>query len=139
MPRLLRNEKDDLWDLIRPTLKGKWSRLEAVTPAGVPDVFGLWNNTTWWLEMKIGRPSINALRSSQIDFACDCLRHGVPFWTVFGHQGQALYFRGITFTDQETPPFVVEPRLPASRPDSQSRPPARTLPIPASPSSRPRR
>lgn len=92
--------------MIRPRLKGKWWRLEAITPDGLPDTMGLWNLKTWWCELKVGRPGRDALRASQREFAYDCIGQGLPIYTCFGYKGEVLFFMNLNFDDLIVPPFL---------------------------------
>lgn len=103
----MRSFKDEkaLWKYISPRLRGKWSRVEVVTPEGMFDSWGVWRGTQIWMELKVGRPTIAALRPSQHDFLLDLLDHGQPAWTCFGYRGQPLFFKGLDFDTAVTPPF----------------------------------
>ena len=94
-----------LWDFIAPNLRGKWWRLEAVTPDGLPDALGLWTGKTWWLELKVGKPDLYALRPAQRDFGYECVSYSVPHWTCFGYRGEARFFFNLDLTEEMTPPF----------------------------------
>jgi len=102
--RSFRDEKA-LWDFIRPRLRGKWSRVETVTPEGMFDSWGLYQQSQFWMELKIGKPTINALRPSQHDFLIELIRHGQPAWTCFGYKGEPLFFEGLNFEIAKVPPF----------------------------------
>ena len=99
-------DEDALWAYISPNLRGKWWRLEAVTPDGLTDALGLWNGTTWWCELKVGKPSLDALRPSQRTFGYACIDAGVPIWTCFGYRGEARFFRDLDFSTELVPPFL---------------------------------
>ena len=105
-PRLpaIRDE-DHLWELIRPRLRGWWRRLETVTPDGLPDCIGLWNLSTQWIELKVGKPGLNALRPAQRDFGYERMRYGIPVWTCFGYKGRVLFFLDFNFEVDRLPPF----------------------------------
>ncbi len=99
----------DLWDRLRPNLRGKWRRLESAVNEGFADAVGLWGRKTYWLELKIGKPGVKALRPSQMDFACDCQRYEVPYFVCFWYQDEALFFFSLDFDQVVTPPFYRSP------------------------------
>lgn len=96
-----------LWKFIAPRMRGRWERLETVYPPGLPDSFGLFRNQTWWLEHKVGKPSLDALRPKQIEFAHECIDRRIPFWLCFGHQGAAIFFKGLDVSRPQVPPFWI--------------------------------
>lgn len=98
-------DEDALWEFIRPRLKGTWWRLEAITPDGLTDALGLWNQSTWWCELKVGKPGRSAFRPSQRQFGIDCMRQGVPIYSCFGYRGEALFFLDFNFDVPVVPPF----------------------------------
>lgn len=104
----IKNE-DHLWEVIKPRLKGIWYRLECVTPDGLTDALGLWNQQTWWCELKIGKPSRRLLRPSQRQFGIECMRQGVPIYTCFGYRGEAVFCLDFNFQDRTTPPWYRAP------------------------------
>lgn len=103
----MRSFKDEkaLWNYIRPRLRGKWSRVETVTPEGMLDSWGLYKSSQIWMELKVGKPSISALRPSQHAFLIELLRHRQSAWTCFGYKGEVLFFAGVNFSDAKVPPF----------------------------------
>ena len=103
--------EDELWDIIRPNLRGRWYRLESVVPDGLTDSFGLWENQTWWCELKVGKPGLTKLRPAQISFGYECMRHNVPLFVCFGYLGKPRFYRDFKFYQEVTPPFY---RLPAT-------------------------
>lgn len=88
-------------------MRGKWWRLEAITPTGLTDSMGLFQGKTWWLEHKVGRPTLDVLRPKQLEFAHECIERGVPFWLCFGHRGSAVFFEGLTLTRPAVPAFWI--------------------------------
>jgi hypothetical protein len=104
-------DEDQLWELIRPNLRGKWYRLETVVPDGLTDTFGLWADKTWWLELKIGKPKTNKLRPKQIEFGYECQRHGIPFYVCFGYMKKPRFYRDFNFGTEVTPPFYRTPTV----------------------------
>jgi hypothetical protein len=94
-----------LWEYQLPRLRGWWRRLEASTPEGVPDSFGLWNAETHWLERKIGKPSKDALRPKQAEFGLECMRRGISYYVCFGYRDEVLFFKDYTFLIAVTPPY----------------------------------
>ena len=94
-----------LWEYIRPRLRGRWSRVEAVTPEGMFDSWGLFGRGQIWMELKVGKPTINALRPSQHSFLIELVRHDQPAWTCFGYRGEVLFFEGLDFDTAVVPPF----------------------------------
>jgi hypothetical protein len=95
-----------LWEHIRPSLLGRhWRRLENTAAHGEADAYGLFAGQTHWLELKIGKPGWNALRSSQQDFIIECARATVPAWCCFAWKGRVLFFRYYDFEAAVTPPF----------------------------------
>lgn len=101
-----------LWNYVSPNLRGKWDRLEAVTPDGLTDWLGLWKGKTWWCEAKVGKPSLDALRPSQRRFAYACIDHGIEHWTCFGYRGEARFFRDLDFGTERDAPFYRASRSP---------------------------
>lgn len=99
--------EDDLWEAIRGRLRGEWSRLEAITPDGLPDSFGLWRGRTWWLELKVGKPSLEALRPSQRRFIYSAQARDVPVWCCFGWRHRPVFFLRTDFTRQVAPEWLV--------------------------------
>ena len=98
-----------LWLDIKPDLRGWWQRLETTTPNGLPDCIGLYAGHAQFLELKIGKPSINALRASQHNFFIECQRHDVEAWVLFRHRGVLKWFRGPTIGDPCVPPPFYRP------------------------------
>ena len=98
-----------LWDYMAPHMRGKWWRTEYATPAGLSDAKGLWQGQTHHVELKIGRPSVKALRSAQHEFVIECLRHGVPIWVVFWWKGAIHWFPGLPYGDGASPPAFWRP------------------------------
>jgi len=94
-----------LWRKLVPRLRGRWWRLEAVYPAGMPDVFGFHDGRVHFVELKIGVPAIGKLRPHQLDFLYDCARHDIPYWTCFGHRGNICWRRGSDFALEAFPDF----------------------------------
>lgn len=105
MSREYRGEAGALWRHLKPRLRGKWWRMEVITPAGIPDLVGLFRGQTYWMEMKIGKPDLKALRAEQRDFGIDCIESGVPFWLCFGHKHSPVFFCGVQTDVPSTPPF----------------------------------
>jgi len=101
--------EDDLWNAIRPNLRGRWWRLETVVPDGLPDTFGLWQGHTWWCELKIGKPATKKLRPKQIEFGYECLRQRIPFYVCFGYKGKPRFYRDFKFATEIKPPFYRTP------------------------------
>lgn len=58
-----------LWEYIHPHLavSKSWKRIETVFPDGFPDAFGKYDGRLMFIELKVGKPSVKALRSSQRD------------------------------------------------------------------------
>lgn len=77
-------------------------------PDGLTDALGLWNLQTWWVELKVGKPDIKALRPSQRQFGIECMKQGVPIYTCFGYRGEALFFLDFNFERESVPPFRRE-------------------------------
>lgn len=99
-----------LWEYQAPRLRGWWRRLEATVPDGLPDSFGLYMRSTHWLERKIGKPSKDALRPKQIEFALVCLERGVSWHVCFGYQGEVLFFKDLSLTQPIRPSFWIAER-----------------------------
>lgn len=96
-----------LWEYQQPRLRGWWRRLEATTPDGLPDSFGLFRSRTHWLETKVGKPTIAVLRPKQIEFALVCRERGVSWHVCFGYQGDVLFFDDLTLSVPVRPMFWV--------------------------------
>jgi len=64
-------DEGELWEFMATRLRGWWRRLEATYPEGLPDAFGLFDQRTHWLELKVGRPSRDAFEPKQIEFTAD--------------------------------------------------------------------
>ena len=95
-----------LWEYIRPRLRGRmWSRVETICPDGMFDAHGFFGQSQIWLELKVGKPSIKALRPSQLEFLIELVRHDQPAWTCFGYRGEVLFFAGLDFDAAVVPPF----------------------------------
>lgn len=95
-----------LWEYIRPRLRGRmWSRVETICPDGMFDAHAFFGQSQIWLELKVGKPSIKALRPSQLEFLIELVRHGQPAWTCFGYRGDVLFFAGLDFDTAVVPPF----------------------------------
>lgn len=101
--------ENDLWNEIRPHLRGRWWRLESVVPDGLPDTFGLFSGGTWWLELKIGKPATKKLRPNQIKFGYDCMRNGISFYVCFGYMKKPRFYRDFCFSTEIIPPFYRPP------------------------------
>jgi hypothetical protein len=95
-----------LFEWLRPRLRGEWDRCELIFPAGIADAIGIYDGATHWLELKIGKPSIDKMEPEQISFATKCHRHGAPYWVCFGYRGEALFFRYLFFHHHEQPVFL---------------------------------
>ena len=74
-------------------------------PDGLPDTFGLWDQQTWWCELKVGKPAIKKLRPRQIEFGYECIRHHIPFYTCFGWYGRPFFYCDFKFAIEVVPPF----------------------------------
>ena len=95
-----------LWEYIRPRLRGRmWSRVETICPDGMFDAHAFFGQSQIWLELKVGKPSIKALRPSQLEFLYELVRHDQPAWTCFGYRGDVLFFAGLDFDAAVVPPF----------------------------------
>lgn len=95
-----------LWEYIRPRLRGRmWSRVETICPDGMFDAHAFFGQSQIWLELKVGKPSIKALRPSQLEFLYELVRHDQPAWTCFGYRGDVLFFAGLDFDTAVVPPF----------------------------------
>ena len=105
-----RDEKH-LWDYLRLRLRGTWMRLEAAVPEGLPDTLGLWDRETHWLELKVGKPSVDALRVPQRAFAMSCAAHDVSWHVCFGHRSNAWFYTwpGLLRLEPHEPDFWVPP------------------------------
>lgn len=101
-------DEKDLWAFLAPRLRGKWSRLEAGYPSGMPDAFGLWRRQTHWLELKVGPPDRRAFETDQVTFGFDCVRHKVPWFVCFGYRGVPIFFDTPALIEPRSPPFWVE-------------------------------
>ena len=103
----MKQPEQRLWDRISPSLIGRrWTRLESRgTTSGVGDAFGFFRKETHWIELKVGRPSMTALRSSQHDFIIDCVASNIPVWCCFEHNGRLFWYQGLPVGDPITPPF----------------------------------
>ena len=99
-----------LWEYQFPRLRGWWRRLEAATPEGMPDSFGLYDARTWWLERKVGKPSMALLRPKQVEFGLECMHRGVKYHVCFGYQGRVYFFDTFAFTAPVDPKYW-KPRL----------------------------
>lgn len=116
IPRAQLSTEKDLWRFLRPRLRGNWSRLEAVTPDGLADTLGLWQGKTWWLELKVGPVSLDALRASQRRFALNCKAAGVPYFVAFAtSSGDVRFFSYLDLSRPVLPPFLRQPDRRASR------------------------
>lgn len=106
-------DEDHLWEWMLPNLLGSWRKLEAITPDGLPDSFGLYHRSTIWLEHKIGRPSIDAIRPKQKEFGLDCMKRSVPYFVAFGYQGVIRFYDDFSFSRPVAPrwwrPFAMMP------------------------------
>lgn len=109
MTKRVFSDEDALWNHIQPHLRGWWRRLEAITPDGLADALGLFDGQTQWCELKVGKPSIKALRPAQRDFGYECMRYGIPIWTCFGYDGKARFFLNFDFRIERVPPFWRPP------------------------------
>lgn len=96
-----------LWDHLATRMRGRWERLEAITPSGMPDCFGFYRGETHWLELKCGQPDFSALRSDQVAFGSACGAAGIPFWVCFGYRGRPIFFQGLNLTLQVQPPWFI--------------------------------
>ena len=95
-----------LWEYIRPRLRGRmWSRVETICPDGMFDAHAFFGQSQIWLELKVDKPSIKALRPSQLEFLYELVRHDQPAWTCFGYRGDVLFFAGLDFDTAVVPPF----------------------------------
>jgi hypothetical protein len=95
-----------LWGYLAPRLRGRWTRLEAVLPDGLPDAFCLGRDgRTIWMELKLGKPDPDALRAPQRNFAHACIERGIPWFCCFGHRGAPVFFRSPEMLVPVTPEF----------------------------------
>ena len=93
-----------LWNFIKPGLLGSWHRLEVTTANGIPDAMGMYAGSAHFVELKVGPPSIKALRPPQFDFFCEALRQGVSVWVLFRHRGILKWYAGLPVGDPSPPP-----------------------------------
>lgn len=96
-----------LWENhLRTHLSGRWYRVETETPRGFLDLFGFYRGETIIIELKIGKPGVNALEPGQYDMIIEALRQGGPVWCCFNHGGKLKWYRGLPIGDPcEPPPF----------------------------------
>jgi hypothetical protein len=71
----------------------------------MPDVFGMFKSSQVWIELKVSKPSIKALRPSQHDFLVELIRHDQPCWVVFGYRGKVLFYENLQFDTPKLPLF----------------------------------
>jgi hypothetical protein len=101
------DSESELWSHLVAHMAGRWSRLEASYPEGMPDSFGLWMGRTIWLEHKVGKPDRNLLRPKQIEFGLECMQRGVPYWVCFGYRNDVMFFDSYVFMFPKWPKFWV--------------------------------
>ena len=65
----------------------------------------MFRGQTHWMELKIGKPSLDALRPGQRDFGLECVAKGVPFWICFGHRHTPIFFAGVQVDVPTLPPW----------------------------------
>jgi len=61
-------DEKQLWKWMKPRLQGRWERLEAIFPVGMPDAFGTFDDMLHFVELKVGRPTLTTLRPEQREF-----------------------------------------------------------------------
>jgi penicillin-binding protein-related factor A (putative recombinase) len=76
-----------------------------MTADGLFDVIGFYKGETIIVELKVGKPNINKLRSAQRDVLYEALRQGGPAYCCFAHNGKVKWFRGLPLGDPIDPPF----------------------------------
>ena len=101
--------EDLLWEFMVTRLRGRWRRLEAVTPEGMPDAFGLFDRQTHWLELKVGKPSRNAIDNKQAEFGLECMKRSVSWHVVFGYKNEVLFFPNLALVAPVKQKFWVSP------------------------------
>jgi hypothetical protein len=77
-------DEKELWAWMRPQMLGKWERVECMFPAGFPDVFGSYNGTLTFIELKVGQPDLKALEAGQYDFMNWMQNCRISCYVVFG-------------------------------------------------------
>lgn len=108
-----RTEKQ-LWAFMKPLLNGKWWRVETIIPEGFPDALGIYNGDVRFLELKIGKPRIEALRPSQRLWMSEVLSGTPHVWTAFGSKdNKEVYFvqglHGFNKSKTDEPSFWAGP------------------------------
>jgi hypothetical protein len=89
-------DEDAVWEHVAPRIRGPgwwWQRVEAVTPAGIPDVLGMNGPRTAWIELKEGPVRKSALRISQRQWFLDAGRVGAEAYILFGTSTGLRWFR----------------------------------------------
>lgn len=83
--RGFRNEKQ-LWGWLEKRLIGRWNRVEAITPEGMPDVIGSYGGRVAFIELKVGEPNVRVLRPKQKEFLIQAQDWGAQVFVAFGSQ-----------------------------------------------------
>jgi len=102
-------DEGELWEFMATRLRGWWRRLEATYPEGLPDAFGLFDQRTHWLELKVGRPSRDAFEPKQIEFALECIKRNASWHVAFGYRDEVLLFKDLALVAPVKPKFWVTP------------------------------
>ena len=110
------NPESLLWKQIKTALSHQGyflSRIETLTVSGVPDVFGIYKETSFWCELKSNPVNYPALNKYQIVWINRAVKHGgVVMILVKAQKERALQIYRIKdfFTDPRSlsPDYVIK-------------------------------
>ena len=89
------------------------TRIETLTVSGVPDVFGIYNNISFWLELKSNQVNYPTLNKFQISWINRAVKHGGKIFILHEAQKERLlkiYKINSFFTDPRSisPVFICK-------------------------------
>ena len=110
------NPESLLWRKFKLALsKDKFflTRIETLTVSGVPDVFGIHNNISFWIELKSNRVNYPTLNKFQISWINRAVKHGGKIFILHEAQKERLlkiYKINSFFTDPRSvsPVFICK-------------------------------
>ena len=105
-----------LWKQVKEALSNQGyflTRIETLTVSGVPDVFGIYKNKSFWCELKSNQVNYPTLNKYQIVWINRAVKHGATVLILVKdqkHKALKIYRIRSFFTDQRAlePVFVIK-------------------------------